>query len=292
MHFHHSTSGKVDDAGPVVHKPHFWEHTSSKPDLATQIVDAPIKTYHLYDTHNFSESDFEIRQDDGQPFLWVTTKIRLFHFPIVTIHTDCQDGPIVAACKIQRGFADFPFVVGDPRGSDPAWWPVCFKTGFTSAVWRFEAGGEGGTLARGEGLPLLRPGREEGIEPVVDAAGQSASSPSPPAPQRESRLQQQINSTTSFAGHEGRRVYYEWRRTHDKTLGGTRFSHHDYKLVDEAGRVLAVYVRTQSLFSKEVQNRLARIDWFVELGPEVELAGLIAVCGVEENIRCEDGEGA
>lgn len=69
------------------------------------------------------------------------------------------------------------------------------------------------------------------------------------------------------------------RRTHDKALGAARIGGQDFKLLDAADdrRVLAVYVN---------QNAGdGRIDWFMELGQNLEIMAIAVLLGVEMRIR-------
>lgn len=75
---------------------------------------------------------------------------------------------------------------------------------------------------------------------------------------------------------------FAWTRTHDSDLGASKLGSRHFKLVDEGnGQVLAVYVYNYSIIKHGV---LATIDYYVELGQELELMSLAAVLGVEERI--------
>lgn len=71
-------------------------------------------------------------------------------------------------------------------------------------------------------------------------------------------------------------------RTHDKAFGATSFSANNFKLVDAENRVLAVYISDNRITHiKEI----GRIDFFVELGQELELFSLAAILGIQGSIR-------
>ena len=83
--------------------------------------------------------------------------------------------------------------------------------------------------------------------------------------------------------HDGRT--FAWSRTHDKALGAHRWGDRDFVLVDEScspPRVLAVWVNNMSSFKR---NPEAVVEWFVELGRELELLSLAAVLAIEDRVR-------
>ena len=83
---------------------------------------------------------------------------------------------------------------------------------------------------------------------------------------------------------------FEWTRTHDSDLGASRFGSRDFKLRDVgSGQVLAVFRFNSAIFKHGV---LATIDYYVELGQELELMSLAAVEGVEEKIARAQRAGA
>lgn len=74
-------------------------------------------------------------------------------------------------------------------------------------------------------------------------------------------------------------------RTHDKGLGSSGgLTSEDYKLVDlrNPDNVLAVYIAHKKLFNN---TDLAKVDFFVEMGQELELWALITIFAVAENVR-------
>ena len=76
---------------------------------------------------------------------------------------------------------------------------------------------------------------------------------------------------------------FGWTRTHNKELGASRWGSMDYKLIDDqTGQILAVYLNNSKMFST---NPVARIDYYVELGQDLELLSLAAIAGIEEAIR-------
>ena len=80
-----------------------------------------------------------------------------------------------------------------------------------------------------------------------------------------------------FNGHT-----FAWTRTHDSALGASRLGGRDFKLVDEGtGQVLAVFRYNYSIVKHGI---VATIEYYVELGQELELMSLAAVLGVEERI--------
>ena len=76
---------------------------------------------------------------------------------------------------------------------------------------------------------------------------------------------------------------FTWTRTHNKALGASTLGSMDFKLVDDAtGQVLAVWIRDRKMFSR---NPVARINYFAELGPELEALSLAAIAAIEEKIK-------
>lgn len=56
----------------------------------------------------------------------------------------------------------------------------------------------------------------------------------------------------------------------------------DFKLVDEEERALAVFIKDMRFLHIE---EIGRIDYFVELGRELELFSLAAILGIQYRIR-------
>lgn len=105
----------------------------------------------------------------------------------------------------------------------------------------------------------------------------------------------------SFRGY-GDGHLFAWRRTHKKgtmlaeryairiartnvfiEYGSTLLSNSDFKFIDPANndKVLAVYVKDSFFGGPEV----AHIDYFVELGPDLELQMIAVILGIEERLR-------
>ncbi|TKA78878.1 hypothetical protein B0A55_03807 [Friedmanniomyces simplex] len=76
---------------------------------------------------------------------------------------------------------------------------------------------------------------------------------------------------------------YEWKRTHRKELGASRFGQKDFKLVDGGGRILAVFLFTQRFFAKS--REVGRLEWYAEVGREAELASLVILLGIKKAIQ-------
>ncbi|KAI5368069.1 hypothetical protein Slin15195_G032030 [Septoria linicola] len=71
-------------------------------------------------------------------------------------------------------------------------------------------------------------------------------------------------------------------RTHNKQYGASSLGGRDFKLIDGDEQVLAVYINDSRTFNVE---DIGRIDYFVELGRELELFTLAAILGIQERIR-------
>lgn len=82
---------------------------------------------------------------------------------------------------------------------------------------------------------------------------------------------------------------YLWERTHnDDDLDGgfQRWSNKDFKLVEEASNhVLVVYRYNAAMLKHHVQ---ATIDYYVELGKELESLSLAAILGIEQAINSDE----
>lgn len=80
-------------------------------------------------------------------------------------------------------------------------------------------------------------------------------------------------------------------RTHNKALGASSWGSMDFKLVDNSDndRVLAVYINDRKLFSA---SQVGRLEYYVELGRELELFSLAAILGIEDRIRRRRNSGA
>lgn len=77
-----------------------------------------------------------------------------------------------------------------------------------------------------------------------------------------------------------------WTRTHQFSTFGSR----DFKLVDQnTGQVLVVYRYNSSMFK---HGRMAEIDYFVELGADLELMSLAGVLGIELSIQRKNNSSA
>jgi hypothetical protein len=75
---------------------------------------------------------------------------------------------------------------------------------------------------------------------------------------------------------------FAWIRTHDSDLNAGRLDNKDFKLEQENyGRVLVVLRFNYDMIPHE---DLATIDYYVELGQQLELVSLAAVLGIEERV--------
>jgi hypothetical protein len=75
---------------------------------------------------------------------------------------------------------------------------------------------------------------------------------------------------------------FAWTRTHDLDLGVSRLGSKDFKLVDESNsQVLAVFRFNHGIVT---HGSTANIDYYVELGQQLELMSLAAMLGVEERV--------
>ncbi|KAK5169182.1 uncharacterized protein LTR77_006491 [Saxophila tyrrhenica] len=75
---------------------------------------------------------------------------------------------------------------------------------------------------------------------------------------------------------------YVWIRTHAKEHGASRWNNKSFKLVGQAtGQVLSVFKFNSAMFK---HGRLAEIDYFVELGQQLELMSMAAILGIELHI--------
>jgi len=191
----------------------------SDPIPTTTTTTTTIKTYHVVNQHTFRQNRLEIHHD-SHPILWTTTRSKLFKPPQITLHTDSQTGPVVAACKLKTWSCDIEICLGEPDQTGANFERV------TSESW--------------------------------------------------------MNKSYRFHDVEGRA--YRWKRTHSKDLGASRWGSKDFKLVDgeASGAVLAVFVHTQSVFGR--LHQVARIEYFVDMSRELELASLAAILGIEEVI--------
>lgn len=84
----------------------------------------------------------------------------------------------------------------------------------------------------------------------------------------------------SFSGSR-----YTWTRTRQFSF----FTGRDFKLVDQQGQVLVIYRFNTSLFK---HGRMAEIDYFVELGEQLELLSLAAIMGIELEIERQNNGAA
>ncbi|KAK4508045.1 hypothetical protein PRZ48_001782 [Zasmidium cellare] len=83
-------------------------------------------------------------------------------------------------------------------------------------------------------------------------------------------------------GFQGRQ--FLWRRTHDKDLGASSTRNTHFKLLDgqNDSQVLAVYLQDRKWLDT---STVAKIDYFVELDPNLELLSMAAIFGIEDRIR-------
>lgn len=73
-------------------------------------------------------------------------------------------------------------------------------------------------------------------------------------------------------------------RTHKKELGASSFGSNSFKLVNISSpdQILAVYISDRQWLNT---TDVARIEFMVELGSELELTSLAAVLGIAETVR-------
>ncbi|KAF2172298.1 hypothetical protein M409DRAFT_17533 [Zasmidium cellare ATCC 36951] len=73
-------------------------------------------------------------------------------------------------------------------------------------------------------------------------------------------------------------------KTHDKDLGASSSRNTHFKLLDgqNESQVLAVYIQDRKWFDS---SNVAKIDYFAELDPNLELLSLAAIFGIEDRIR-------
>lgn len=71
-------------------------------------------------------------------------------------------------------------------------------------------------------------------------------------------------------------------RTRSEEYGASSYGGMDFKLVDGDDRVLAVYNEDRRFLNVE---DIGTINYFVELGRELELFSLVAILGIRERIR-------
>lgn len=76
------------------------------------------------------------------------------------------------------------------------------------------------------------------------------------------------------------RKKFMWKRTHDSSLGAKKLSNRNFKLVDLAGNVLAVFLHARSLGGEK-----GTLEWKVEPSPEEEVGCLLVFAGIFEKIR-------
>ncbi|KAK3672153.1 hypothetical protein LTR78_007906 [Recurvomyces mirabilis] len=90
--------------------------------------------------------------------------------------------------------------------------------------------------------------------------------------------------TTPLSPNNGQQRSLEWRRTHDKSIGATRWGQRDHKLVDvETGEVLGVFVYMCKAFGRS--EAWGRVEFFYEVEEGTEVQALIVLLGAQEAIR-------
>ncbi|QIW95164.1 hypothetical protein AMS68_000682 [Peltaster fructicola] len=150
---------------------------------------------------------------------------------------------------------------------------------FKSPILNLHTGSPQGTVVAGARFP----GLSTGIDIVMG-------DPSSAAPERCSRLERTSLSKGSWGFQSvGTGRVYEWRRTHRKELGASRYSNDDFKLVDSADhdRVLATYIKDSFYGGSDV----AHMDFFVELGQDLELQAITSILAIEEKSRRQHDAG-
>jgi len=100
----------------------------------------PVKIYHVVNPKTFSQRQFEIQQG-GLTVLWVNTKSKLFHQPIINIHVESANGPIVAACKLESWSRKLRYYLGNPDCTDKDSWPIADCAGWTDKAYSFTVAG-------------------------------------------------------------------------------------------------------------------------------------------------------
>lgn len=83
-----------------------------------------------------------------------------------------------------------------------------------------------------------------------------------------------------------RNLTYEltYHRTHDKALGANSSRNTHFKLLDgqNESQVLAVYIQDRKWFDT---SNVAKIEYFANLDPNLELLSMAAIFGIEDKIR-------
>ncbi|KAK5684248.1 hypothetical protein LTS10_004112 [Elasticomyces elasticus] len=77
---------------------------------------------------------------------------------------------------------------------------------------------------------------------------------------------------------------YRWKRTHRKDLGASKIGYKHFKLVDDAGVILAVFIYTRALWGS-LKKQMGTLEWFGDVGPKLELTSLVIMMGIQEVIR-------
>ncbi|KAK5692304.1 hypothetical protein LTR17_025406 [Elasticomyces elasticus] len=77
---------------------------------------------------------------------------------------------------------------------------------------------------------------------------------------------------------------YRWARTHRKDLGSSKMSNKDYELVDASESTLAIFLFAHKPLPDQ-PNLIGRLNWFRNIGREVELSALAVLLGIEESNR-------
>lgn len=104
------------------------------------ISNAPVKIYKLVNTHTFTTNRLEI-QHNGSTILWVHSKTRFLASPQVNLHTQAENGPIAAACKLESFSRDCRLLLGNPDCTDKKQWPLLVCEGWAAACYCFRVDG-------------------------------------------------------------------------------------------------------------------------------------------------------
>jgi hypothetical protein len=73
----------------------------------------PVKAFELTNSGTLTTKHLELRQN-GAIILWVNTEKSLLHATQVNLHSQSQNGPIVAAAALKKAGAGCRVVLGNP----------------------------------------------------------------------------------------------------------------------------------------------------------------------------------
>lgn len=100
-----------------------------------------MKTYDFVSTHRFITDHHDIVHN-GHPILWAEpAKTRVLQLPVIALHTNSAQGPVVAACTTETSSKAIRCTLGDPTDSDPEHWPVVQVESFGKSSYSFSVDG-------------------------------------------------------------------------------------------------------------------------------------------------------